>query len=145
MPQYKGVSGQEIIDSIREGMDFIGSLDIGPATNALCAQWQEGDKFAPIANAKTDDELAKAVKDSGAVSTFALLTKALDFHAERDTAGQGKRVLDNIAKWDGDKGVRMMMITQSDMEISDHIANFGKGFASRIDNERNAPETHKNR
>ncbi|MBM3618890.1 MAG: hypothetical protein FJX23_10175 [Alphaproteobacteria bacterium] len=144
MPQYKGVSGQEIIDSIREGMDFVASLDIGPATNALCTQWQEGDKFVPIASAQTDDELAKAVNSSGATATFALLIKALDFHAERDTAGQGKRVLENIAKWDGDKGARMMMLTESDMEIKDHIASHSK-FTSKVEQQKQVQDNPRGR
>lgn len=133
--EYKGVAKEDIISSIREGMDFVSSLGIGTETNAICAKWQEPEKFEPLWNAKTNDELATAMKDTGATHAFAMLTKALDFHAQRDTAGQGKRVMENIQKWEGDKGARMMMLTQSDMEISGHIASFGK-FTSRVESEK---------
>lgn len=137
--EYKGVAKEDLISSIREGMDFIASLNIGHATNAICQQWQGDEIYVPLRNARTNDELATAVKDSGATHAFAMLAKALEFHAEQDTIGQGKRVFDNIKKWDGDKGVRMMMLTDSDMEISDHIAAFSKqqgGFTARVQNEK---------
>ncbi len=121
MPSYRGISQVEIVSSINDARVLLAAHSSGIALEDHLAK--VGDyALAAIASARTDAELASAIKDSYVEANFLWIAKLLRFHAEADTDGKGLSVYKNLAKWGALSGSRALILSAVDVEIDQYIA-----------------------
>ena len=89
MTKYRGVEQRAIIDSARKAEAFLRKLDIGLYTEAWLDAWQEDDPYTQILAARTEEDLAHAMKLSMTGFAFLPYKEVFEHHALTQLAEKG--------------------------------------------------------
>ncbi len=122
MPSYRNTSQIAIMASINDARALLEYHCSGPALAQHLARISD-DAISAIGNARDDNELAKAIRDSRIEDNFIYIAKLLRFHAEADTDGKGLEIYKNLAKWGGFTGARGMSRSALDEEVDGFISS----------------------
>lgn len=105
MPSFRGVNKDDILSSLQNTAQFITELAVGPACTDKVAPWLNGEKIDRISGAETDEELVRAIQETGAEYAFSgtyVMTFLQDL-ADRNVP-ESRDVIDGLRKWGASEG-----------------------------------------
>lgn len=128
MPSYRGVDQNDLLKSINDACELLETHSTGPECQKLIDGLRAADpatgvsKLGAIANATTDQELAAAVRGSGASWLFICLDEVLQFHAVYNTDGKGRDIAERLSRWGAGDGARVSAYYPIDAEADSWLA-----------------------
>ncbi len=121
-PDYRGISQATVIASLKKAEAFLTGLNLGPETAKEISAWATQATYDRLAAAKTREELAQAMDETGARSGLLRLQEVLELHALADRRAQGARPLyRTLSSWGAFHGVVLAVYTPMNEEMDRHI------------------------
>ena len=128
MTAYLGVSQNDLIASINEGLALLETYSPGPECQKRIDSLREIDaasgqsKIGAIIAAADDVSLATAIRASGINWVFARMGEVLRFHAANDTDGSGAKTHQSLTAWNATGGAMTMEYNRVDEECDSWLA-----------------------
>lgn len=122
MPSYRGFDQRDIFRSIMAARAFLLRHNDGPELRMHLAKVDDA-QLQAIADATDSPQLAAAIDASRIEDNFIFVRHLLEYHADANTAYEGRNILAGLRVWGALTGNRAMAHTALDAEIEDYIRN----------------------
>ena len=138
MITYKGVSADEIADSIIKAKQLVYSLTSDPEIISHIERLTDED-IKDVRTAETQAELAHTIR-SKLIGVFIFANEFFKTHGALDTNNTARGVAYDLMRWEAMAGARSLVMTQTDIAIEKHLQAFPQPTEEQlIEFYKNAP------
>ena len=98
---FRDVHIDDIADSIRDVIQFLAYLNIGPEVSNMIARWHDQADINVLRNDRDKPNFVNNIKISGIFDILSKVEPILLYHAKANTEGHGEKIYSNIHAWGG--------------------------------------------